>query len=474
MKLVRNTASVALLGLFSSQLSAAGFQLHEHSANGLGRAFAGEGAIAENAAVIARNPAAMTVFDSAQLSFSGTYINPEVDIKGHTVNHYGELYNGAATAVNNAVPGANLSMVETEFDASQRDIAPDAFIPTFFYLRPINERWYWGFGAFSNFGLSTEYGSSSNTSEFADKAEVITINLNPNIAYKINEQWSIGGGINFVYADAEIGSSTPAYMDDYVQPIMEYNQIAEGIGAPQLLPVPGNATILRVSGDDWGYGWNIGVLWEPVKGTRIALSHRSEVELELDGKAESDLSADLNRDGSLDLDLPAISELAIHHELDHQWSVQASAVYTQWGSFEKLEAKLDGIDEPVHIKDEYWDHSWRLAAGVTYKVSPKWTLRAGYAYDETPVDSKRRSLSIPDTDRQWYTAGTTYQWDENISIDVGYAYLHGRKVDVNEEFGLTTTNPNTGDAIHIPVSSYQGHLETADAHIFSAQMNYSF
>ncbi|TCI03032.1 long-chain fatty acid transporter [Corallincola luteus] len=474
MQPLKKTAFASLLAVISSQTNAAGFQLNEHSANGLGRAYAGEGAIAENAAVLARNPAAMTLFDKAQLSVAATYINPEVDITGHTTNHYGELYNGAAAGVNAAIPGADLAMVQTEFDAKQQDIAPDAVVPAIYYIRPIDEQWFFGFGVFSNFGLSTDYDSQSNTSEFADKAEVTTININPNLAYRINDEWSIGGGINLVYADAEIGSTTPEYMNGYVAPINDYNQIAEQIGAPTLLPVPGNATTLRMSGDDWAYGWNIGLLWQLPAGTRVALSYRSEVELELDGHAESDLSAALNDKGTLDLDLPAITELAIHQPISGQWSLQASAVYTQWGSFDKLEAKLDNLDEPVHIKDEYWDHAWRLAAGVTYLATPAWTLRAGYAYDETPVDAKHRTLSIPDTDRQWFTLGTSYQWDEAVSFDLGYAYLYGRKVDVSEEFGLTTTNPNTGAPIHIPVSSYQGQLNSADAHILSAQLNYQF
>jgi long-chain fatty acid transport protein len=188
----------------------------------------------------------------------------------------------------------------------------------------------------------------------------------------------------------------------------------------------------------------------------------------LEGDITSDLAPTLNDSGTVDLDLPAITEIGIHHEINSRLSVQAGAVYTEWSSFEVLEAKLDSQDEPLHLKDEYWNNSWRLSAGVTYKPSEEWTVRAGYAYDETPVDAEHRTTSIPDTDRQWFTLGGTYQWDTNTTIDMGYAYITGRSVDINEEFEI----PVPG--IELPFSNFEGELKTADAHVLAVQMNYSF
>ena len=119
----------AAVTLASTQTFAAAFQLNEHSASGLGRAYAGEAAIADNASVLSRNPAAMTTFDKMALSVSGTYIKPDVDVNGE--------------------------ISPFKISASESDIAPDAFVPASYFIQPLNDQWAWGIGLFSNYGLST-------------------------------------------------------------------------------------------------------------------------------------------------------------------------------------------------------------------------------------------------------------------------------------------------------------------------------
>ena len=108
----------AAVTLASTQTFAAAFQLNEHSASGLGRAYAGEAAIADNAAVLSRNPAAMTTFDKMALSVSGTYIKPDVDVAG-------DIYAGSTKLA----------------PSSESDIAPDAFVPATYFIQPLNDQW---------------------------------------------------------------------------------------------------------------------------------------------------------------------------------------------------------------------------------------------------------------------------------------------------------------------------------------------
>ena len=129
----------ATIALATGQVHAAAFQLNEHSASGLGRAYAGEAAIADNASVLARNPAAMTTFDKMTFSVSGTYIKPDVDVEGK---------------LSSPSPALNGK------DASQSGIAPAAFVPATYFIQPLNDQWAWGIGLFSNYGLSTEYDQS--------------------------------------------------------------------------------------------------------------------------------------------------------------------------------------------------------------------------------------------------------------------------------------------------------------------------
>ncbi len=169
--------------LVTQQVHAAAFNLNEHSASGLGRAFAGEGAIADNASVLSRNPAAMTRFKRMELSLAGTYIKPNIDLKGRE-----------------GIPALGIS--QTQLDAN--DIAPSAFVPAGYFIQPINEQWAWGLGIFTNYGLSSEFDDNYAAGLIGGKTELTTLNFNPNLAYRINEQWSLGAGISAIYGDATL------------------------------------------------------------------------------------------------------------------------------------------------------------------------------------------------------------------------------------------------------------------------------
>ncbi len=434
---LRASVCLALASMASSSVLAAGFQVNEHSANGFGRAMAGQAATPENASVLATNPAAITEFKTAQFSAQVSYINPQVDIRGDmdvaVYNESGEV------------------LFANTYDASEEDIATTAVVPSFFYTAPVNDKVSWGIGAFSNYGLATDYSDSYNGLHFADDAEVTSFTLNPVVAYKVNDTLSLGFGLNVTYAEAEIGTAIP-----------------QTFGALLGSEALGNATIVKMSGDDVGFGWNVGALWQATDTTKLAFSYRAETELNLEGEIESDLGAIIpavaelyNQGGSLDLDLAAITEVAINQQLNDKWSVQASVVFTEWSAFDKLNAELDSGDDLL-LKEEDFEDSLRLSVGGTYLYSDKVTLRAGYAYDDGAVSYEHRSLSIPDTDRHWYTVGATYALTESTSIDMAYAYIKGREAAVSQQRTIGT------------IVSDLTATEHAKANVFSLQVNTSF
>lgn len=428
LRLLPVAAGVALASASFSSLSA-GFQVNEHSANGLGRAFAGQAATPENASILATNAGAITAFDKTEMSFAVNYINPNVDIEGEMT--------------------VDMGGTPVTADASEKDIAESALIPSFFVVTPINDKVSVGAGLFANYGLSTDYSDTYNALHFADRAEVITFTFNPTVAYKLTDTLSIGLGLSATYAEAEIGTSTP--------------QAIYGLTGGA---VPGNATILKLEGDDWGFGWNLGALWQATADTTVALSYRAKTELSLDGEVSSDMVEALNQPGSLDLDLAAIAEFAVNQKLDDQWSLQFSANFTEWSVFEKLEANLSsGTD--LLLKEEHFENTWRVSVGTTYLLNEQVTLRAGYAYDEGAVTTAHRSLSIPDTDRHWVSVGGTYKLDDAISFDLGYAYLVGSDAVVERENDISVSGLGT-------ISSTLSAEQSANAHIFSAQVNYRF
>lgn len=409
----------ATIALATSQVHAAAFQLNEHSASGLGRAYAGEAAVADNAAVLARNPAAMTTFDKMAVSVSGTYIKPDVDVDGSIATPLGKV------------------------SASESGIAPSAFVPASYFIQPLNDQWAWGIGLFSNYGLSTEYSKTFPAGAGAGDTELLTLNINPNIAYRINEQFSIGAGINAVYGAAEL------------------NRYAGLLGPA--LGQKSDTRIAHLKGDTWGFGWNVGTLYEINKDHRFALTYRSQVDMSFDGDFQGLTSGNRTVDGNLKLDLPAQAEFAGYHRLNEQFAVHYSVNWTDWSAFQELKATSSQCAGGVCLqKDEKFKDSTRYSIGGTWYINPAWEARLGFAYDNSPIEPEYRSLSIPDSDRVWYSAGATYHINPDMSVDFGMAYLDGKEVDVSE--GLR----NHSDALRWKGSSH------GNAFLASAQFNMKF
>ncbi|HDO1375293.1 MULTISPECIES: outer membrane protein transport protein [Aeromonas] len=386
----------ATIALATGQVHAAAFQLNEHSASGLGRAYAGEAAIADNASVLARNPAAMTTFDKMAVSVSGTYIKPDVDVDG-------AVYAGA----NKMAP------------ASESGIAPAAFVPASYFIQPLNDQWAWGIGIFSNYGLSTEYSKTFPAGAGAGDTELMTFNINPNIAYRINEHFSVGAGINAVYGAAELNR--------YAGLLGPLNPPSQGG------PLPTDTRLAHLKGDTWGFGWNVGTLYEVNENHRFALTYRSQVDMSFDGDFQGLTSGNRTVDGNLKLDLPAQAEFAGYHRLSPQFAVHYSVNWTDWSAFQELKATSGQCAGGVCLqKDEKFKDSTRYSIGGTWYINPAWEARMGFAYDNTPIEADYRSLSIPDSDRIWYSAGATYHINTDMSVDFGMAYLDGKEVDVNE------------------------------------------
>lgn len=406
----------ASIAVVAGQAHSAAFQLAEQNTTGLGRAYAGEGAIGDNAAVLGRNPAAMTLFDRPALSTGAIYINPEVDVTDNETSEYAG------------------------------DIADDAVVPFFYFVHPINEQWVAGFGTFTNYGLATSYSPEFSAGEIGGKTSLETINLNPSLAFKATDHISLGAGINVVYADAEF---------------IRY----AGQKGVNTLGVDRSTEAANLAGDDWGYGWNIGLLLEADDYNRWALTYRSEIDLTLEGNYSNKLptAADgLNGQslpGKLDLTLPAIAEISGFHQLQPDWAVHYGIMWTEWSDFKELRA-TGPQGSTLLEKPENFENSWRISVGATHQLNEQWTLRGGLAYDKSPVPEEFRSISIPDVDRTWYTLGTTYAYSKSLSIDAAFAFLDGSNVAVEQEESVFGTDYNMTSG--------------GDAYLFGLQMNYLF
>ncbi|MFV8801270.1 long-chain fatty acid transporter FadL [Yersinia sp. LJYL362] len=391
--LFTRSALAAAVALVSSNVSAAGFQLNEYSAAALGRSFSGEGAVADNASVGSRNPAAMMMFDRPSFSGGFVYVDPNVDISGTSPS-------GKST--------------------NAKNIAPSEWIPNIHFIMPLNEQWAIGASGTSNYGLATEFNDDYVAGSLGGQTDLKTANLNLSGAYRLNENFSFGLGFNAVYADAKIVRHA-------------------GEAGPRLpIPQAPSTEVTRMEGTKWGYGWNAGVLYEVDKENRYSFTYRSKVKIDFDGDFSNQLPRQLGGlagqtvPGALTLNLPEVWEVSGYNKVAPQWAIHYSMAYTSWSQFKEL--KATGTNgNTLFEKQEGFHDAYRIALGTTYYYDDNWTFRTGIAFDDSPVPADNRTISIPDQDRFWISAGTTYAFNKDASVDVGISYMHGQNVHITEK-----------------------------------------
>lgn len=362
----------------------AGFQLAERSASGLGRAFSGEAAIADDASVIASNPAGMVLLGGDWAYSTGmTGIFPELDVQGA----YGAGGPALPTVAN--------------------DVADDAYVPYLYIARRINDSISVGFGSYTTYGLKTNYPLSFAGRAVADFSELKTVNLNPSIAWRITDSFTLGAGFDALYADGKLTTTTP-----------------------------GSLPLFDLAGDDWGYGFNLGVLYELGDTTRFGLHYRSAIDLKLDGRAVSVLPP-LNSTGTLGIELPDTIEFSAYHEINDRWAIHGDVLWTKWSTFDQLQPYLSN-GTPVPATPENWEDVFRYSIGATFKANECLTFRAGVAYDESPVPDAFRTLRIPDNDRIWVSIGMSWQFHQSMRLDVAYTHVF------SDDMRIVDGSPTTG------------------------------
>ncbi|WP_114793473.1 outer membrane protein transport protein [Vibrio cholerae] len=382
------------LASVSTFTQAAGFQLAEYSATGLGRAYAGEAAMADNASAQWRNPAMLTYLEGTQVSAGAIYVNPNVDVEG-TVNH------------------AQLGKTH----ASSNDFAHDAVIPNFYLSRQLNEQVALGFALGTNYGMETDLGTEFAASHFGSQASVISKEANLNIAYQILPQLSIGGGVRYVMGEGHFGATAPAK-----------NLIRHPV-TNNVMTLPKGTTLKYMEGEDNSWGWQVGSAWQINQDHRVGFSYKSEVVMDFEGHAEG-VSYGSYKPGMMSVTLPATAELASFHQLNDQWAIHASINWTDWSSFKELTAVFP--EKSDLIKSENWEDNYRFALGTTYQYDAKLALRAGVAYDTSAVDDKNRTATIPETDRTWVSVGGSYVATPQLTLDAGFTYIFAKDATINE------------------------------------------
>jgi long-chain fatty acid transport protein len=469
-------ATLLLLG-FQNPLHASGFALIEMNASGQGNAYAGAAVGTNDASTIFFNPAGMMNFNGDQLVIAGHYIAPQADFS----NDGSSLAQGYGTFW--PVPTNGTALMGDDDDGGQ-----SAFVPNLYWAKSINDTLKFGLGFNSPFGLAVEYDDDWVGRYHAVESDLKTININPSLAYRVNDRVVIGGGLNVVFADViltsaiDMGSVCVAGLTPGAGPAGALGTCEFTGAAPQEFDGFGDLT--GDNFDDLGYGFNLGLTFAVSEQTKIGVSYRSEVEINVEGEADFTIPAgsaalDGVIGGSLDpvsgdrlfdnvdleatVDLPASFSVSVAHTVG-KFTWLADWTRTGWSSFEELRIKYDSTVQPDTVTTEDWDDTNRYSFGLDYQYSNKMILRTGVALDETPVpSSERRTPRLPGNDRTWLSFGLSYLINPQMSVDFGYSHLFvdDAKIENVYESDFATLE-----------HTLQGEYE-ADVDILSAQLNWN-
>lgn len=408
--------SVAGLLTVTGQAYASGLQISEQSITGLGRAFAGGSLPNDDVSAVHYNPADMMLSKGmqAQAGFTFIGISIEADDAGSTTRlpaNLGDVLTKPGTlpvfvSVPSCRPGSSVVCSD--------DGGTDNLVPNAFFAMDINDQMRFGLGITSPFAVSTSYTKNWVGRYAAVDSELKTIDINPGIAYRVTDQLSLGFGVSMQYADVTLTRAL-------------FNPAA-----------PTKDGYADTQGDDWGFGFNLGVTYEFDPTTRVGLSYRSRVDYKLEGDTTvSNYLVNGKTDVTADWTAPDWLALAFYKRLDDQWAVMASTRWTNWSLFEKLQIDRADGSGPLSSVPEKWDDSWSFNIGVSYDYNPDWTFRAGYVYDQTPIPSDEyRHPSIPDSDRNALALGFSYHPTSNLSVDFGYMYISFDDAGTDETLNL--------------------------------------
>lgn len=355
---------------------AEGFAINEWSAEGV--AMGGARMFAEgDAANVAYNPASITKVDGEAFKVSATYISPHGEY---------DLYKDDGTHES----GTN----RVHF----------GFAPGTYYVKKLNDKDWFGIGAFSRFAMVSEFERNSAVSTNAFLSRLNGVSVTPTFAHKFDDKWSAAVG-------AEI---------NYVGLTMEKNAM------------PGPSVPTHTKGESYALGWNAAANYAFDDKNEIGVVYRSRIKhsMEADFSAYNIMAGSTNignRNGDAygEVTLPDSWHIGYNHKFNDKTRVELNAVRTNWSTYDALNINVSGTGLPnfdkVHASPKNWEDGWRYAIGVEHKLSDKYTLMAGFAYDESSIPYDGGDFMVPTGNRKTYSIGARYNdKDQTLAIALGW------------------------------------------------------
>lgn len=433
--------AIMLSALVPTLAQASSFQILEQSPAHLGKAFAGTASDIKDASSVFFNPAGIVKLEGSSVSVgaNGIFTNAEFNNRSSTING-----------------------IEDKTDKI-------GFVPNAYLAMPISEQLSFGVAINAPYGLESDFSNAWIGRYLATHSELAVVSFNGVLAYELNEQWSVGVGVDYQRAEVTLES-----------------QVDSTLGVN---PMPTTDSRAKIEGDDDDIAANVSVLFTPNEQFTLGLVWRQGGKFNLEGDARFKLNSlctagagyptgappkpttgtlcagalgALAGDAEANVELPDTLTLSASHSLMNDWKIHADIAWTQWDSIQTIQVKNTGNNLTINELALHYDNTVRYALGMSYEPSGSpWIWRFGVAYDEAPqTNPEFVSVRIPDEDRVWFGAGFNYEFSPALSVDAGYAYINVQTATIDN------TNPQTGRHVS---GDFDSHV-----HIVGVQANWKF
>jgi long-chain fatty acid transport protein len=402
MRTVIKGGAAIILWAAGSGAWAAGFAVSDKSVSSLGSAFAGMAAQAQDASVVYTNPAAMQHLSGSTLSLGAHSITPQA------------TYTDRGSNTGGTDPG----------DAGRSKLAPNLY-----YVTELSPGTRFGIGVYAPFALGLEYDTQWPGRYRSIESHLTTLNIAPALSWQLTPVLSLGGSLDFQYLTAKLSQA------------VDFGAIINPALAGTM---DGSQTL---SGDSWDTGYSLGLHYAPTERLNLGATYHSDTRQNIDGTSDFEgVPAPLagmftDSAGSTRVHLPESLSLSAAWAAGERLTLLADYTWTAWSRHRDLVVHFaNGLPDSTSVYN--WHDVGFYSLGASYRLSPSWLLRAGVAYDESPVpDAAHRSPLGPDNDRRWYALGLNYVAGASFSIDAALAYVDvaDAAIDSTDALGHTLT-----------------------------------
>lgn len=369
---------------------ASGFMVRENSAEAVGTAYAGNASRADDVATVFNNPAGMSLIGGTEW---------EVGAAGLFASTH---FTGGVMAANTALPGDNKGNVEQT-----------SVIPHLYAVTGLSDRIKIGLALTEPFANNVKYQDDWSGRYLDLKTMAESLDINPNISYRLNDWLSVGAGVSLQYFRLALASAID-------------QSLILGPGTPD-----GG---YEVNAHHWDAGFNLGLLAEPWEGTRLGVAYRSGIDHKIRGTITltaqtSPLLGLVPAPASTGIDLPASITGSITQQITESLSLSSDVQFTHWSVFKQV--SLVAQPNPSFTFTQGYRDSWMASLGAVYRLDDIWSLRAGAGYDQSPVVDAYRDTGVPDNDRAMLALGTGVRLGEGLWLDLGYIHYLGNHATMN-------------------------------------------